>query len=184
MTRAIASAVRVFGASLAAGIALALASAAFADQPANFIRHETPKPTPAIQFEDAQGRALSLADFKGKVVLLNIWATWCAPCRREMPALDRTQAALGGSDFEVVALSLDRPGAEVVRKFYGEVGIRSLAIYVDRSGKAGRELDVVGVPATILIDREGRELGRLIGPTEWDEHLAFLQRMISEGGGR
>ena len=150
--------------------------------PKNFVMHESPKPLPAIAFEDEQGRAQSLSDFHGKVVLLNIWATWCGPCRREMPALDRLQATLGGPEFEVVALSIDRTGIEAVRKFYAEVGVRNLTIHIDSSGKAARELGAIGIPATFLIDREGREIGRLIGPAEWDAPgiVEFLKRVVAQ----
>lgn len=119
------------------------------------------------------------------MVLLNIWATWCVPCRREMSSLDRLQAILGGADFEVVALSMDRAGIEIVRKFYAEVGIRNLAIYINSSGKAARELGIIGLPATLLIDRAGQELGRLVGPAEWDEPeiVEFLRRTISQKTG-
>ena len=163
-------------------LALATASLALAQAvPPNFVKHEAPQPIPAIQFEDVHGRSRSLADFRGRVVLLNIWATWCAPCRREMPALDKLQSILGGPDFEVVALSIDRSGVEVVRKFYADVGIRNLAIYMDTSGKSSRELGVVGVPSTLFVGRDGMELGRLIGPAEWDapEIIEFLKRTLS-----
>lgn len=168
----------------AALLALATAAPVSAQQPPkNFILHDAPKSIPAIQFKDDQGRARSLADFHGKVVLLNIWATWCVPCRREMPALDRLQGTLGGADFEVVALSMDHSGIEVVRKFYAEVGIQKLAMYIDSSGKATRELGAVGLPTTLLVDREGREIGRLIGPAEWDspEIAEFIRCVISRG---
>jgi thiol-disulfide isomerase/thioredoxin len=153
--------------------------------PKTFILHEAPKPIASIAFEDGQGRPRSLAEFRGKVVLLNIWATWCGPCRREMPSLDRLQGLLGGSDFEVVALSIDRAGLGPVRKFYADVGIRNLAIYIDSSGRATRELATVGVPATLLIDRDGRELGRLVGPAEWDEPdiVQLLKRVIAQKTG-
>jgi thiol-disulfide isomerase/thioredoxin len=84
--------------------------------PAGFAVHESPRPLPEIRFENGQGKPLSLADFRGKIVLLNMWATWCAPCRREMPTLERLQATLGGPDFQVVALSLDRKGLPVVQE--------------------------------------------------------------------
>lgn len=178
---------RCFGQHLlAAGLLLAGTAIAYAQQlPKNFILHEAPKPIASIAFEDGQGRPRTLAEFRGKVVLLNIWATWCGPCRREMPSLDRLQGLLGGSDFEVVALSIDRAGLEVVRKFYADVGIRNLAIYIDSSGRATRELATVGVPATLLIDRTGRELGRLVGPAEWDEPdiVQFLKRVIAQKTG-
>lgn len=138
---------------------------------------EEPRLLPAIDFIEGDGRAKALADFRGKVVLLNIWATWCVPCREEMPTLDRLQAELGGPDFQVVPLSIDRAGLDVVREFYDETGIKHLAMYVDSSGKASRELGAVGLPTTLLVDRKGRELGRLVGPAEWDspEVVAFIR---------
>jgi thiol-disulfide isomerase/thioredoxin len=143
----------------------------------------TPRPVPPLAFVDGEGAARTLADFKGRVVLLNIWATWCVPCRAEMPALDRLQAELGGPDFQVVALSIDRKGIEVVKPFYVELGLGSLGIYLDRSGTAARALGTVGVPTTLLIDREGRELGRKLGPAQWDEPAAVaLIRRAIEGG--
>lgn len=163
-------------------LALLLAAAPLAatERPANFALHDEARPVPAIAFVDDEARTRTLADFKGKAVLLNLWATWCAPCRKEMPALDRLQSALGGPDFEVVALSLDRAGVEPVRRFYRETGVKEIAIYLDASGKALRDLKVTGLPTTLLIDRDGRELGRLIGPAEWDalEMVAFLRARI------
>ena len=127
-----------------------------------------PQPVAEVQFLGAGPKSHTLADFRGKVVLLNIWATWCAPCREEMPALDRLQQTLGGPDFEVVALSIDSGGMDAVRRFYGEIGIRALAPYVDPSMRAGAALRIIGVPATLLLDREGRERWRKVGPEKWD----------------
>ncbi len=121
-----------------------------------------------VRFVDADGRPMSLADFRGKQVLLNIWATWCGPCREEMPTLDRLQTRLGGPDFQVVALSIDREGVDVVRDFYAELDLRALRIYVDTSTMAPINLNVLGVPTTLLLDGNGREIGRYTGPTEWD----------------
>lgn len=159
-------------------VAFALAGPALgAELPQNFVVHQEPKPLPELRFKDDDGHPKSLADFRGKIVLLNVWATWCGPCREEMPTLDRLQAELGGAGFAVVALSIDRAGIDVVRKFFGEIGIRNLALYIDESGKALRELGIFGLPVTLLIDREGREIGRLIGPTEWDTPgmVAFIR---------
>jgi thiol-disulfide isomerase/thioredoxin len=127
------------------------------------------------------GRSLTLADFRGKVVLLNIWATWCAPCREEMPALDRLEAKLGGERFQVVALSVDLQGAPIARKFYGEVGIKALQLYIDPTAKAAFTLDAAGLPATLLLDRAGREIGRHLGPVKWDdpEVIERLRRAIT-----
>ncbi len=121
-----------------------------------------------VRFVDADGQPMSLADFRGKQVLLNIWATWCGPCREEMPTLDRLQTRLGGPDFQVVALSIDREGIDVVRDFYAELDLRALRIYVDTSTMAPINLNVIGVPTTLLLDGNGREIGRYTGPTEWD----------------
>lgn len=165
----------------AAGLVAATCSIAAAQEASrNFIVQEAPKPIAAIQFENADGQPRSLADFGGKVVLFNIWATWCVPCRKEMPTPDRLQAKLGGADFEVVALSIDRR-IDAVRKFFADVGIQKLAMYLDSSAKATRELGAVGLPTTLLVDREGREVGRLIGPTDWDspEMAEFIGCVIA-----
>jgi len=157
-------------------------STAPAKGPAQMSLHDTPQVVPGFRFEDRDGRALTLADFAGKVVLLNIWATWCIPCREEMPALDRLQAELGSPDFAVVALSIDRGGLEAVQTFLGEIGIERLAIYLDSSGEAANTLGVIGLPATLLIDQQGREIGRLVGPAEWDspEMVGLLRSRLTE----
>jgi thiol-disulfide isomerase/thioredoxin len=156
-----------------------------AQAPTGFAVHDSPRPVPEIQFENGQGEALSLADFRGKIVLLNIWATWCAPCRREMPTLERLQIELGGADFEVVALSLDRKGLPVVKEFYEELGLQELAMYVDESGAAQRALNALGLPTTLLLDRDGNEIGRLLGPAEWDspEMVSFIRGYIERQSG-
>jgi thiol-disulfide isomerase/thioredoxin len=168
--------------------ALATASAAIFDNPAfaapqGLVMNDAPKPMPELQFTDHDGKLLSLADFKGKVVLLNIWATWCGPCRKEMPALDRLQVQLGGPDFMVLPVSIDRKGFNVVDVFYVEIGIQHLAAYV--APAANHTLDTLGVwglPASLLLDTQGRELGRLEGPAEWDapDMISFLKTIIAK----
>jgi thiol-disulfide isomerase/thioredoxin len=123
---------------------------------------------PNVTFQNGSGQRVVLDSFRGRVVLLNLWATWCIPCRKEMPALDRLQAALGGPDFEVVALSLDRGGAAASKRFLDGTGATKLALYVDATGKLANEFKAIGLPTTILIGRDGREIGRLLGPAEWD----------------
>ncbi len=144
------------------------APSASGDKMAAFVHKKSPVELPEITFNDADGNALTLANFKGKTILLNLWATWCAPCREEMPALDRLQKELGGEKFEVVALSLDRKGAEASQKFLDETKANNLKLYIDASAKQGTVLKIVGMPTTILINKEGQELGRLAGPAEWD----------------
>ena len=135
---------------------------------------DRPRDLPEIHFADDQGHQLTLGDFGGRVVLLNVWATWCVPCRKEMPTLDRLEARLGGRDFLVIALSIDREGVAPVNRFYQELKLENLGIYVDPSGKGSRALAIPGVPTTLLIDRQGREVARKMGPAEWDG-----QEMIS-----
>ena len=145
-----------------------------------FVPHASPRPIANVAFEDGQGRKLTLADFRGEVVLLNLWATWCGPCRKEMPTLDRLQQQLGSAAFEVVALSIDRGGQAVVRGFFDEIDVRALAIYVDATTEALTSLGIVGVPTTLLLDRAGREIGRVTGPAEWDgpEVIATIKRYL------
>lgn len=156
---------------------LAVSRPAIAGGPQNFAVPDAPLLVPEIRFEDGQGHPRTLADFHGKLVLLNIWATWCGPCRKEMPTLDRLQAKLGGPNFEVVALSRDRGGPDTVKRFFAEIGIEHLTVYIDTSDKAIYALGAPGTPTTLLIDRKGREIGRLIGPAEWDspEMVAFIR---------
>lgn len=136
---------------------------------------------PVSRFVDGDGADHTLADFRGKVLLLNIWATWCVPCRREMPTLDRLQARLGGPDFHVLPLSIDRAGSDAVRRFYQEIQIENLGIYVGEEWQTLGALRVIGLPTTLLISREGQEIGRLVGPAEWDgpEAVAQFQSAIA-----
>jgi thiol-disulfide isomerase/thioredoxin len=137
-----------------------------------FVFKSTLEPAPDVAFVDATGAAKTLKDFKGRVVLLNLWATWCLPCRKEMPALDRLQAALGSNKFEVVALSVDRAGLEASRKFLEGTKVTNLKLYVDPTARMTSVLKAFGMPTTILIDAEGREVGRLTGEAEWDSEDA------------
>lgn len=139
---------------------------------AAFVAKKTPEPVPAVTFKDGAGNDVTLEAFKGRTVLVNLWATWCGPCREEMPSLDRLQAALGSDKFEVIALSLDRGGADASKKFLDEVKATNLKLYVDPSAKAGSALKLIGMPTTVLINREGQEVGRLAGSAEWDSEEA------------
>jgi thiol-disulfide isomerase/thioredoxin len=139
---------------------------------AAFVFRKTPEDLPEVNFKDAEGRDRTLADWRGKVVLLNLWATWCLPCRKEMPSLDRLQKEMGSDKFEVVAISVDRKGAEASKKFLDETQVDRLALYVDATARLSSTLRAVGLPATLLLDTSGREIGRLLGPAEWDSEDA------------
>jgi len=162
---------------LIAGLSAAAVTAALrSERPSGAARSRAPSPV-QLQFENEGGRALNLADFRGKALLVNLWATWCVPCREEMPTLDRLQAQLGGPEFGVLALSLDRGGAEVVRSFFDEIGVTNLSIHLIDIEEVQSEIGLIGLPTTLLLDREGREVSRLIGPAEWDspERIASVR---------
>ncbi len=141
-----------------------------------FVFKPQPEALPEVRFLNGKGEDVSLKDWKGKVVLLNVWATWCAPCREEMPALDRLQAELGSDKFQVVALAVDKSGLDGARKFLTDIKVGNLALFADPTARDGLALKVIGMPTSILIDREGREIGRLIGPAAWDS--AEAKRLI------
>ncbi|MDE2444983.1 MAG: TlpA family protein disulfide reductase [Alphaproteobacteria bacterium] len=143
---------------------------------AAFIRHPTPKDIPAFNFADGAGATRNLSQWKGKVVLLNLWATWCAPCRKEMPELSKLQKLMGSADFEVVALSEDLKGVEASSAFLKEAGAENLALYVDPKSVALAALQSPGLPTTLLIGRDGKEIGRLLGPADWAAPV--VQEMI------
>jgi len=149
---------------------------------AAFLIHPEPKPLPDLAFQDGAGKPLKLSDWKGKVVLLNLWATWCAPCRKEMPDLSKLQAELGSDQFEVLAISVDRKGAEASAAFLKETGAGNLKLYVEPSTKIVGEIQSAGLPATLLIGRDGRELGRLLGPADWasPEAVALVKAALAE----
>lgn len=133
-----------------------------------FVFKKTPMDLPeSVAFNDKAGQAVGLDRFAGKVVLLNLWATWCAPCRKEMPDLDKLQVDLGGDRFEVVAVSLDRGSPDKARAFLNEIGVKRLRFFHDPEAKLGFKLMAIGMPTTLLIDAGGREISRLVGPAEW-----------------
>lgn len=148
---------------------------------AAFLIHPETKPLPDVAFADGEGKPLKLSDWKGRVVLINLWATWCAPCRKEMPDLAKLQRELGSDQFEVVAISVDRKGAEASSSFLKETGADALRLYVEPSTNIVGELQSAGLPATILVDRQGRELGRLLGPALWaaPEAVALIQAALA-----
>lgn len=146
--------------------------------------HPIPRAVPALHFYDGDGHPKTLTNFRGRIVLLNVWATWCPPCREEMPSLDRLQAKLGGPEFEVVALSIDINGVPAVQRFFQEVGIKALKTYSDPTTDTTARLSIPGIPGTLLIDRDGRELGRAIGSAKWDgpEATALIRQAIGHVG--
>ncbi|MDA0661207.1 MAG: TlpA disulfide reductase family protein [Proteobacteria bacterium] len=147
---------------------------------AQFTRNDPLLPAPEVEFLNATGETVSLASFRGKVLLVNFWATWCAPCIREMPSLDRLKAVIKESDFEILAISEDRKGAEVAIPFLKKLGIENFTTYVDTRMQLARGFRLIGMPTTYLIDREGRIVGSLAGTAEWDspEAVAMVRELL------
>jgi len=142
---------------------------------------EKPFRVPELSFQGADGRQQQLKDWRGRFVLFNLWATWCVPCRKEMPALDALEAKLGGKDFQVVAVNIDTRDPDKPKAWLKEVGINNLAYFADPQAKVFQDLKVVGrafgMPTTLLIDPEGCEIATLAGPAEWasDDAVRFVQ---------
>lgn len=146
-------------------------------QIAQFQFHDAPKDMTLPALKDAAGATVPPERWQGKVTLVNLWATWCPPCRAEMPELGKLQAALGGADFEVVTVNLDTAARQdKAREFLSAAGAGHLTFYRDDDGAMRDALSVPGLPATLLFDRQGRELGRLLGPAQWAS--ADAQSMI------
>ena len=131
----------------------------------------TPFLVPDVAFKDAAGHQRKLSDWRGRTVLLNLWATWCVPCRKEMPALDALQAGLGGTSFEVIAVDIDTRDPEKPLAFLKQTGVTHLAYYADASAKVFQDLKqagkAFGMPTTLIVDRFGCEIGEMAGPAEW-----------------
>ncbi|WP_282607445.1 TlpA disulfide reductase family protein [Pelagibius sp. Alg239-R121] len=173
----------------ATGIATGFSTAAQNSEPplagdfgGNFTLFEPPIPAPPTAFSDASEGRTTLRDFKGEVVLVNFWATWCAPCVAEMPALNRLQAELAPQGFRIVAISQDRRGLDIVKPFYEKLDLDAMGIYLDPKGTASRQFEVRGLPTSLLVDRRNRIIGILQGPAEWDspEAKALMQFYLDQ----
>lgn len=145
---------------------------------------KSPLKVPDLAFQDASGKPLTLADWRGRTVLLNLWATWCVPCRKEMPSLDALQNRLGGPNFEVVTVNIDTRDADKPKAWLKEVGISKLNYYADPAAKTFQDLKAVGrafgMPTTLLIDPNGCEIGTIAGPAEWasDDAIKLIEAAL------
>jgi len=148
---------------------------------------QTPKALPVLTFKDAVGADKTLADWRGRTVLLNLWATWCVPCRKEMPALDALEGKLGSPDFQVVAVNIDTRDPDKPKAWLKDVGIKRLAYFADPEAKVFQDLKAVGrafgMPTTMLIDRQGCEIGTMAGPAEWASDDAVKLVMTAKAPG-
>jgi thiol-disulfide isomerase/thioredoxin len=154
---------------------------------AGVVAASRPLLVPDLAFRDGSGNERHLSQWRGRTVLLNLWATWCVPCRKEMPALDALQAKLGGPDFEVVSVNIDTRDPDKPKAWLKDVGISRLAYYADPNAKIFQELKAVGkaigMPTTLLVDSSGCEIATLAGPAEWasDDAVKFVQAVIAKG---
>jgi thiol-disulfide isomerase/thioredoxin len=135
--------------------------------------HAAPRPVPAAQMIDAEDQLHDLADWQGKWVVLNFWATWCAPCRHEMPMLDRLEAELGGENFAVLPVATGRNPLPGITRFYEETALTNLPILRDPTQAMSRTMGVLGLPVTIILNPQGQEIARMTGDAEWDSPSAF-----------
>lgn len=138
------------------------------------------KPAPDIPYENLDGEMFLLAEANGRYRLVNFWATWCPPCREEMPTLDSLQANLGGDTFEVLTIATGRNRTSEIEKFFTEAGVEHLPILLDPRGKLGRAMGALGLPTTILLDPDGNEIARLTGGADWNSEnaVAVLQALM------
>ena len=144
----------------------------------------TPLKLPDLVFDDANGQPKKLSDWRGRTVLVNLWATWCVPCRREMPALDALQAKLGGPDFEVVAVNIDTRDPEKPKSFLREANLTRLGYFTDQKAKVFQDLKSVGralgMPTSVLVDGQGCEIATIAGPAEWasDDAIKLISAAV------
>jgi thiol-disulfide isomerase/thioredoxin len=146
---------------------------------------DAPRPMPELTFAGADGAKMRLADFKGRTVLFNLWATWCVPCRQEMPALDRLEEKLGSKDFAVVAVNIDTARLDRPKAFLKEIGVRHLGFYADSTAEVFQSLkgggEALGLPTTAVVDANGCELAVMAGPAQWDSPEAVALLAAAKG---
>jgi thiol-disulfide isomerase/thioredoxin len=135
---------------------------------AELVAHSSPREVTDFAFSDGSMRDLTLAHFRGTPILVNVWATWCPPCKEEMASLNHLSLLFANKNIKIVPISIDVSGALTVRSFYERLGLNNLSIYVDPSKNVMDALRITSIPTTILIGRDGREIGRTIGPAQWD----------------
>jgi thiol-disulfide isomerase/thioredoxin len=144
------------------------------------VLHDAPQDVPDVSFTDVDGVELTLTAFEGRFVVLNFWATWCAPCREEMPSLNALQQQLGGEGFAVVTIASGRNPIPAINRFFEEEGITDLPVYLDPRQTMSRQMGVLGLPITVLLNPRGQEIGRLRGDADWagDDAIALLTALI------
>jgi thiol-disulfide isomerase/thioredoxin len=143
--------------------------------------HSSPQPVPDTPFATWEGDEARLSDYAGKHIVLNFWATWCAPCRKEMPQLSALQAELGGDAFEVVTIATGRNPPQAMQRFFEEIGVDNLPLHMDPKQALARDMAVMGLPITVILNPEGQEIARMRGDADWssDSAKAIVSALIA-----
>ncbi len=179
------SAVLYTALALGANVAFAETSAleALRDGSMKKLMFVDPVEVSQVVFTDPEGGEHRLSDWQGKIVLVNFWATWCAPCRKEMPMLDALQSEFGGNDFEVLTIATGRNALAGIRRFFEEVGVTGLPIFLDPKQELARDMAVLGLPISVILNRDGKEIARLRGDADWDSDSAkaIIAALIAGG---
>jgi thiol-disulfide isomerase/thioredoxin len=147
--------------------------------------HDAPVAASDLPYRRADGSEGALSDYAGQHVVLNFWATWCAPCREEMPSLQALQSELGGEAFAVVTLATGRNPPQAIQRFFEETGVTDLPQYRDIDQQIAREMGIFGLPITVILNPEGQEIARLRGDAHWDspEAIALIEALLADGAG-
>jgi thiol-disulfide isomerase/thioredoxin len=185
MIRFVSSAVLYIALGLGANVAAAQdLGALVVGEMADLVVHDAPVAASALPYLTQDEAEAYLSDYQGRYVLLNFWATWCAPCRHEMPALDALQRQFGGTDFVVVTLATGRNSPQAMRRFFEEEAITDLTLYRDINQQIAREMDVTALPITVILNPEGQEIARMLGEADWvsPEAVALIGALIGTGG--
>ncbi|OAO09345.1 thioredoxin [Roseovarius indicus] len=145
--------------------------------------HSEPKPVSQSTYTMEDGSTGSLADYRGKIAVVNFWATWCAPCRKEMPMLSELQSELGGEDFDVVTIATGRNPPPAMKSFFDEIGVSNLPLHRDPNMKISREMGILGLPITVILNRDGQEIARMQGDAHWNSDSAktIIKALIDNG---
>ena len=147
---------------------------------------KSPLRVPDLAFKDSAGKLLTLENWRGRTVLLNLWATWCVPCRKEMPALDALEQRLGGPRFEVVTVNIDTRDADKPKAWLSEIGVQKLTYFADPTARVFQDLKAIGrafgMPTTLLIDPQGCEIATIAGPAEWasEDAIKLIQAALGQ----
>ncbi|MEM6577001.1 MAG: TlpA disulfide reductase family protein [Pseudomonadota bacterium] len=173
----------IFGANAAAADMYSIADLRDGDM-RKLVVHDAPWDISVEPFQLETGGEGQLSDYKGKITVVNFWAVWCEPCRHEMPMLSSLQAQLGGDQFEVVTIATGRNAPSAMQRFFDDIAVDNLPLHADPRMAMSRAMGVLGLPVTLILDREGQEIARMVGDADWSSESAksILTHLIASPG--